>query len=60
MFTKEELDLIDASLTEYYNTHNKAYEEQKAKGRKKCSWHLPVMDRILELQSKIFILKNSM
>lgn len=60
MFTKEELELIDAALTVYYLKNHEEYERQKAKGRKKCGWHLSVMDRIGKLQSEIFVLKNSM
>lgn len=58
MFTKDELKLIDASLTEYYMHHHEEYDRQKAKGRKKCDWHLSVMDRTSKLQSKIFELIN--
>lgn len=46
MFTKEELDLIDTALTEYWLKNREEYERQMAKGRKKCGWHLPVMNRI--------------
>lgn len=60
MFTKKELELIDAALTEYWLKNNEEYEQQIAKGRKKCGWHLSVMDRIGNLQSKIFMLMNSM
>ena len=60
MFTKEELELIDAALTEYWLKNNEEYERQTAKGRKKCGWHLSVMNRIGNLQSKIFMIKNSM
>lgn len=60
MFTKEELDLIDSALTEYWLKHNEEYERQKAKGRKKCGWHLSVLNRISNLQSKIFYIQNSM
>lgn len=60
MFTKKELELIDAALTEYWLKNNEEYERQIAKGRKKCGWHLSVMDRIGNLQSKIFMLMNSM
>lgn len=60
MFTKEELELIDAALTEYYLKHHEEYERQKAKGRKKCGWHLSVMNRIGNLQSKIYVLKSGM
>ena len=59
MFTKEELDLIDSALTEYYLNHQEDYERQKAKGRKNCDWHLSVMDRTLRLQAKIFALKRN-
>ena len=59
-FTKEELELIDAALTVYYLKNNEEYERQKAKGRKKCNWHLSVMNRCLNLSSKIFYLKNSL
>lgn len=58
MFTKEELELIDAALTEYWLKNNEEYERQMAKGRKKCGWHLSVMGRIDKLQSKIFGIKN--
>ena len=58
MFTKDELILIDSALTEYYLNHHDEYERQKAKGRKKCSWHLSVMDRTSKLQSKIFAIMN--
>ena len=60
MFTKGELELIDAALTEYWLKNNEEYERQAAKGRKKCGWHLSVMDRINNLQSKIFMIKNDM
>ena len=60
MFTKEELELIYAALTEYWLKNNEEYERQMAKGRKKCGWHLSVMDRIGNLQSKIYMLENSM
>lgn len=60
MFTKDELELIDAALTECFNSHTEAYKRQKAKGRHKCSWHLRVMARISTLQSKIYRIKNSM
>lgn len=60
MFTKEELNLIDAALTAYFLQHSEEYDRQKAKGRKKCGWHLSVMDRIGKLQSKIYLLVNSM
>lgn len=60
MFTKEELDLIDTALTEYWLKNREEYERQMAKGRKKCGWHLPVMNRIDNLQHKIFLLKNDM
>ena len=58
MFTEEELNLIDAALTEYYLKHNEEYERQKAKGRTKCNWHLSVMNRTSNLQSKIYRFKN--
>lgn len=57
MFTKDELDLIYNALTEYFLRHKEDYERQKAKGRKACDWHLSVMRRTSELQSKIFNLK---
>lgn len=60
MFTKEELELIDAALTVYWLKNNEEYERQMEKGRKKCGWHLSVMNRINYIQSKIFELKNSM
>ena len=60
LFTKEELELIDAALTVYYLKNNEEYERQKAKGRKKCNWHLSVMNRCSNLSSKIFYLKNSL
>lgn len=60
MFTKEELELIEASLTEYWLKNNEEYERKASKGRKNCKWHLSVMDRIDNLQSKIYYIKNSM
>ncbi len=60
MFTKEELELIYDSLVAYYLKHHEEYERQMAKGRKKCGWHLSVMNRISNLQSKIYYIKNSM
>lgn len=59
-FSKEELELIDAALTEYWLKNREEYERQRAKGRKKCGWHLSIMDRIGNLQHKIFLLKNDM
>lgn len=59
MFTKEELELIDAALTELYLKHNEEHTRQMEKGRKHCNWHLSVMDRIGNLQSKIYYIKNS-
>ena len=58
MFTKKELELIDSALTEYWLKHNEEYERQKAKGRKKCEWHLSVLNEISDLQSKIFSIKR--
>lgn len=52
MFTKDELDLIEAALTEYFLKRNKL--------RKNCGWHLSVMDKIATLQSKIYMIKNGM
>lgn len=60
MFTKSELDLIDAALTEYFLKHNEEYTRQRDKLRKNCDWHLRVMDKISTLQSKIYMIKNSM
>lgn len=60
MFTKEELELIDAALTEYFNSHTEAYKRQEVKGRHKRSWHIGVMNRISALQSKIYMIKNGM
>ena len=60
MFTKEELELIEASLTEYWLRNEEEYERQKAKGRRDCVWHLSVMEKIDKLQSKIYYIKNSM
>jgi hypothetical protein len=60
MFTKYELDLIDAALTEYFIKHTEEYKRQKAKGRHKCSWHLRVLDKTAALQSKIYMIKNGM
>ena len=60
MFTKEELELIDTSLTAYYLQNNEEFERKMGKGRKNCSWHLSVMDRIGNLQSKIYYIKNGM
>jgi hypothetical protein len=60
MFTKDELELIHSALTNYWLAHNEEYERQKAKGRKKCGWHLSVMDKVTKLQSKVFELENSM
>lgn len=60
MFTKSELELIYSALTEYYLRHNEEYERQKAKGRYKCGWHLSAMQRVNDLQSKIYHLKLSM
>lgn len=59
MFTKEELELIDAALTAYYLKNHEEYDRQVAKGRTKCGWHFSVMNRIDKLQSKIFEIKNS-
>lgn len=58
MFTKEELKLIDAALTEYWLKHNEDYERQKAKGRRDCDWHLSVLKRCTDLQGRIFNLLN--
>lgn len=60
MFTKEELELIYAALTEYFLKHNEEYRRQMEKGRSKCGWHLSVIDKVNKLQSKIYMLKNSM
>ena len=60
MVTKDELDLIDAALTEYFNKHTEEYTRQRDKLRKNCGWHLRVMDKISALQSKIYLIKNSM
>lgn len=60
MFTKEELELIDTALTEYYLKHSEEYERQKAKGRRKCDWHLSITNKITNLHSKIYMIKNSM
>lgn len=59
MFNHEELELIDAALTDYWLKHHEDYERQKAKGRKKCSWHLSVMDRVGKLHLKISSMQNS-
>jgi hypothetical protein len=32
MFTKDELELIDAALTEYFLIHTEAYKRQEARG----------------------------
>lgn len=55
--TTEELEVINAALTEYWLKNHEEYERQMAKGRKKCGWHLSVMEKINKLQSKIFSLK---
>lgn len=60
MFTKDELSLLHAALTEYYLKHNSEYEQQKAKSREKCDWHLKVMDKTSKLQSKVFKLETEM
>ena len=60
MFTKDELDLIDAALTEYFIKHTEEYTRQRDKGRKNCGWHLRVLDKITALQSKIYMIKNGM
>jgi len=60
MFNKEELELIDAALTEYFLKHNEEYKRQMEKGRSKCGWHLSVMDRVGRLQSKIYYIKSGM
>ena len=59
-FTKEELELIYAALTHYWNFNHQEHERKKAKGRKNCNWHVTVMNKITNLESKIFYLKNSM
>jgi hypothetical protein len=59
MFTYEELELMDAALTLYWLHNREEYERQEAKGRKKCGWHLSVMNRIDDLHTKIFMIKNS-
>lgn len=58
MFTKDELDLIDAALTEYFIKHTEEYTRQRDKLRKNYGWHLRVMDKISALQSKIYMIKN--
>lgn len=59
MFTKDELTLIESALDNYWLTHKEDYERQKAKGRKKCEWHLAVMNKTSNLQSKVFYIKNT-
>ena len=60
MFTKDELDMIDAALTESFNKHMEEYTRQRDKLRKNCGWHLRVMDKISALQTKIYLIKNGM
>lgn len=60
MFTKSELELLYDALTFYWLHHHDEHERQKAKGRHKCGWHLPVMQKVSDLQSKIYHLKLSM
>ena len=60
MFTRDELDLIDAALTEYFIKHTEEYTRQHDKLRKNCGWHLKVLDKITSLQSKIHMIKNGM
>jgi hypothetical protein len=60
MFDKSELETIDTALTFYWNHLNEDYEKDKAKGRHKIGWQLKTMQKIEALQSKIYLLENSM
>lgn len=59
MFTKEELDIIDTALTEYYVKLNADYQRDQAKGRHNTGWQLSVIGKVLALQSKVYNLALS-
>lgn len=60
MFTKDELELIDTALTEYYLKLNDDYHRDQAKGRHSTGWQLSVIGKILALQSKVYNLELTM
>ena len=53
MFTKEELELIDTALTEYWAKHNRELDSRNAKERRKWDWRISTMNDIFALQYKI-------
>lgn len=55
MFTKEELQLIEAALSEYYL---KCAERKRAD--RKSNWHLNTMKKIDDLQGKLWKMVNTM
>ena len=60
MFTKSELELLDAALTEYWLKLHEQHLKDLAKGRHKAGWQTPAMKKVSDLQSKIYHLKLSM
>jgi hypothetical protein len=59
MFTTRELDLLYSAVSDAYLKHKDAYERQKAKGKKDCGWHLPIMQELIDLRHKIFNAKEN-
>ena len=53
MFTKEELELIDTALTEYWAKHNRELDSRNAKEHRKWNWRVSIMNDIFALRYKI-------
>lgn len=59
MFTKSELELIYAALNEYWLNLNDQHQKNLEKGRHN-NWQFSTMQKVSDLQSKVFNLELSM
>lgn len=60
MFDKSELELLYTALNAFYLELDADYQRDKAKGRHNTGWQKSVMQKILNLQSKIFEMELTM
>lgn len=60
MFTKEELELIDSALNAYWLQINEQYQKDLAKNRHNAGFRPRLMQKVSDLQSKVFNLELNM
>ena len=60
MFTKEELGLIDSALTAYWLQINEQHQKDLAKNRHNAEFRPRLMQKVSDLQRKVFYLEISM